>query len=65
VNATLTACDKDSSGGYVKTYEFKNKEQFLEAYNEFKEEVPFPRWYVEVESEDDATEKLVESWMED
>lgn len=70
MNATLTACDKDSSGGggYVKTYEFKDKEEFLALYNEFKDEVPFSRWYVEVESDDEdgglATESLVESWLE-
>jgi hypothetical protein len=64
MNATLTACDKDSSAGYVKTYDFENKEQFLEAYNEFKEEVPFSRWYVEVESEETETEELVDSWLE-
>jgi len=61
---TLTACDKDSSAGYVKSYEFKDKEQFLAQYNEFKDEVPFSRWYVEVESEDIATEALIESWLE-
>ena len=65
MTVTLTACDKDSSGGYVKTYTFKNKGQFLTFYNEFKEEVPFSRWYVEVESENEATEKLVEEWLED
>jgi hypothetical protein len=62
---TLTACDKDSSGGYVKTYEFQNKGQFLTLFNEFKDEVPFGRWYVEVTSEEDETEKLVEEWLED
>lgn len=61
MNATLTACDKDSSAGYVDTLRFENKEQFLERYNEFKENVPFSRWYVEVESENDE----VESWLED
>ena len=65
MNATLTACDKDSSAGYVKSYEFKDKEQFLTLYNEFKEEVPFSRWYIEVESEEAETETLVESWLED
>lgn len=60
MNATLTACDKDSSGGYVKTFEFKNKIEFLEGYKEFEEAVPFPRWYLEVES-DNAD---VESWLE-
>lgn len=65
MQVTLTACDKDSSGGFVKSYEFENKGQFLAHYNEFKEEVPFSRWYIEVESEDAETEKRVESWLED
>lgn len=64
MNATLTACDKDSSAGYVDTLKFENKEQFLERYNEFKENVPFSRWYVEVESEETETEELVDSWLE-
>lgn len=61
MNAILTACDKDSSAGFVKTYEFENKEQFLALYNEFKDEVPFPRWYVEVESDN---EELIDTWLE-
>lgn len=64
MTVTLTACDKDSSGGYVKKYHFNDQTEFLNLYNEFKEEVPFSRWYVEVQSEDDATEALVESWLE-
>jgi len=62
MNATLTACDKDSSAGFVKSYTFGSKEEFLEIYQEFKKEIPFRRWYVEVESEDEATELLVEEW---
>ena len=62
---TLTACDKDSSAGYVQRYEFENKGQFLALYNEFKERVPFSRWYIEVTSEEENTEKLVEEWLED
>lgn len=62
MNAILTACDKDSSRGFVETVEFENKKEFLEAYKKFKENVPFSRWYVEVESDD---EKLIDTWMED
>jgi len=68
VTINLIACDKDSSGGYTKTYEFENKGQFLTLYNEFKEEVPFARWYLDVTSNDEdstRTENLVESWLED
>jgi hypothetical protein len=64
MNATLTACNKDSSAGYVETLQFDNKEQFLKAYKEFEANVPFPRWYVEAEAEDQETETLVESWLE-
>jgi len=63
MNVTLTACDKDSSGGYVKTVEFTDREQFLEIFKEFEEEVPFSRWYLEHECEDEQTEQLVESWI--
>ncbi len=65
MTATLTACDKDSSAGYVDTLHFADKEDFLSQYNQYKENVPFSRWYIEVESEDTDTEKLVESWLED
>lgn len=65
MNATLTACDKDSSAGYVETVEFSDKDSFLQRYNGFKENVPFSRWYLDFESEDANTETLVESWLED
>lgn len=64
MNVTLTACDKDSSAGYVKTLNFENHDDFLEQYNEFKDEVPFSRWYLDLESEETETETLVESWLE-
>jgi hypothetical protein len=65
MNITLTACDKDSSAGYVKSLEFKNQQDFLNQYNQFKNEVPFSRWYVETESENPETEQLIESWLEE
>jgi len=60
----LHACDKDSSAGYSKTILFENKEDFLEQYNEFKEEVPFSRWYLDLDTDEDGTEELVDSWLE-
>lgn len=63
MQVTLTACDKDSSAGYVKTVVFDGNQDFLEQYAQFEKEVPFPRWYVEVTSEDDDAERLAEQWI--
>ncbi len=64
MNVTLTACDKDSSAGYVKSFEFTDKANFLDQYKEFEGEVPFSRWYLDLESEDVATEAMVEEWLD-
>ena len=58
--AHITACDKDSSAGYTKTIEFQDKETFLEQMKELEQEIPFARWYWDVEAE----EEVVESWLE-
>lgn len=63
MKATLTALHKDSGASYSETLNFDNKDQFLESYNEFKDNVPFSRWYVEVDADDNTD--LVESWLED
>lgn len=66
MTVNLTACDKGSSSGFVRTFNFDTKEQFVEQFNEFSEEVPFSRWYPDVTSDDDDdTEKLVNSWLEE
>lgn len=65
MTVTITACHKDSSGGYSKTFRFESKEQFLEQCKEFAQEVPFSRWYSEVVADDLETEELVESWLEE
>lgn len=56
----LIACSKDSSDGFVRTVEFENKEQFLEQYKEFENDVPFSRWYLDLDGEDT---QLVEDWL--
>lgn len=65
MTATIFVCDKDSSAGYSKTFVFKDKKEFLAQWEEFKAEVPFSRWYPEATSDDDATERLVEEWLEE
>lgn len=62
MTATVIALDKDSSASYSETLHFTNKEQFLTQYVEFKDNVPFSRWYAEVDADDDT--ELVESWLE-
>jgi hypothetical protein len=63
MNITLSACDKDSSAGFVKTFEFKTEKEFLEQYAEFEEEVPFSRWYLDLESEDMDTEWMMINFL--
>ena len=62
MKATLTACDKDSSAGFINDVEFKDKEEFLKFYKGFEQAVPFHRWYLDMETDDDD---LVESWLEE
>ena len=65
MNAIITACDKDSSAGYVKSFQFENKKEFLEQMNEFESEIPFSRWFLDVEADNSEIESLLESWLEE
>lgn len=64
MTVTLVACHKDSSAGYTETLSFDNKEEFLEQYKAFESNVPFSRWYIDVASEEDETEELVNEWLD-
>ena len=41
----FNALDKDSSASYTETHDANNLGELQEAWNEFKGNVPFSRWY--------------------
>lgn len=48
----FNALDKDSSAGFTETYDANNLEELQKAWNEFKGNVPFSRWYHENTTDD-------------
>jgi hypothetical protein len=45
----VSAFDKDSSSAFSQTIEFFNEKDFSKSVAQFEEEVPFSRYYTEVE----------------
>ena len=55
----ITALDKDSGSSFSQTIQFFNAKDFSESVAQFEEEVPFRRYYTEVEDlEDGDTDEL-------
>jgi hypothetical protein len=63
MHITIHALDKDSAAGYTDTLLFDNYDEFDAAVFKFEQRIPFPRYYFEVEGEDDSTIKTVEKWL--
>lgn len=65
----VSAFDKDSSSAFSQTIQFFNEKDFSESVAQFEGEVPFRRYYTEVEDlEDGDTNELrdiVESYYGD
>lgn len=60
VYGTIMAIDKDSSGIYSKNIAASTKEEFNEQVKEFESDVPFERWYGEVNIDDVITDEMKE-----
>lgn len=52
----FNALDKDSSASYTETIDAKDLVELKKAWVEFKENVPFPRWYCDNEADDPENE---------
>lgn len=61
------AIDKDSSSTYGESASVTTEAELQEAYESFKQSVPFPRWYSEHDGEDANYNELPAeqaSWLE-
>ena len=53
----VIALDKDSGGHYGENFLIKTKEDFETQFKEFKEKVPFFRWYYEIVTDEILTDE--------
>lgn len=59
MNATIHALDRDSSAGYTDTIQFHDEDSFKEAVKEFEKDIPFTRYYFDIESDTPG----IEDWL--
>lgn len=65
IRLQIFAFDKDSSGNYSKTIAVEDKEDFTAQVEEFEKEVPFSRFFSDIEpcnTLSDEEEKLFEEF---
>ncbi|TXG76187.1 hypothetical protein E6Q11_05140 [Candidatus Dojkabacteria bacterium] len=49
LKGTIIAIDKNSNGSMTKGFSVKTKDEFDEFYKGFDNEVPYTKWYFEIE----------------
>lgn len=45
--ATFVACDENSGGCFERTCRAKNTDQVQKAWDEFKKDIPFVKWFAD------------------
>ena len=57
IHVQAHAFDKSSSATFSKSLAFETKEELNKQFKVFEEEVPFSKWYYELQTEEVLTEK--------
>ena len=57
MHLTIHAFDKCSSGNYSESIEVKTKEEMNSEFKRFEENIPFVKWYYEIQPEEVLSEE--------